>query len=124
MGCFVQMFPDCRDSEMTLVTMSISLRSQFSIYLAGIKWAFHRMHFNWISSHSYPCFRKVVDYHCFHSLALDCAGDDSRTGHDPDLYGHEKDLKRDLKQSCDILSQSVYSVALSHGFLVTCLFSP
>ena len=73
------------------------------------------MNFNWIGSHSYPRSHIVVDHPYSHSNVSNCAGNDGRSGHDLDLHGHERDAKRDLKQSCCILSQSVYSMALSHG---------
>ena len=74
--------------------------------------------------YAYDRFHIVVDSHCFHSKASNRAGNDGRSGHDLDLHGHERDVKRSSKPSCCILSQSVYSMALSHRFLVTCLFSP
>ena len=112
------------DSEVTLVTSSFSLLSKPILDLFQIQWAFHRMHFNWIGSHSYPCSHNVVDHLYSHSMASNRAGNDGRSGHDLDLHGHERDAKRALKQSYCILSRSVYSVALTHRFLVTCLFSP
>ena len=111
------------DSEVTLVT-SFSLLSKSILDLFQIKWAFHWMNFNWIGSTSHPNSHIVVDHLCSHFKASDRAGYDGRSGHDLDLHGHERDAKRALKQSCCILSQSVYSVALSHRFLETCLFSP
>ena len=112
------------DSEVTLVTSSFSLLSKPILDLFQIQWAFHWMYFNWIGSHSYPRSHIVVDHPYPHSKASNRAGNDGRSGHDLDLHGHERGVKRASKQSCCILSQSVYSVALSHGFLVTCLFSP
>ena len=111
------------DSEMTLVTSSFSLLSKPILDLFQIQWAFHWMNLNWIGSHSYLRSHIVVDHLCSHSKASDRAGNDGRSGHDLDLHGHERDVKRALKQSYYILSRSVYSVALSHGFLETCLFS-
>ena len=111
------------DSEVTLVTSSFSLLSKPILDLFQIQWAFHRMNLNRIGSHSYPCSHIVVDHPYSHFKASNRAGNDGRSGHDLDLHGHERDVKRALKQSCCILSRSVYSVALSHGFLVTCLFS-
>ena len=73
--------------------------------------------------YAFDRFHIVVDYHCFHSMASDRAGNDGRSGHDLDPHGRERDAKRASKQSYCILPRSVYSVALSHGFLVTCLFS-
>jgi len=52
------------------------------------------MNLNWIGSHSYPRSHIVVDYHCFHFKALDRAENDGRSGHDLDLHGHERDVKR------------------------------
>ena len=80
--------------------------------------------FYWIGSHSYLRSHNVVDHPYSHSKASDRAGNDGRSGHDLDLHGHERDVKRASKQSYCILSRSVYSVAISHEFLVTCLFSP
>ena len=80
--------------------------------------------FYWIGSHSYPCSHNVVDHLCSHFKASNRAENDGRSGHDLDLHCRERDAKRDLKPSCCILSRSVYSVAISHRFLVTCLFSP
>ena len=112
------------DSEMTLVTSSFSLLSKPILNLLHIQWASHWMNFNWIGSHSYPCSHIVVDHPYSHFNASDRAGNDGRSGHDLDLHCRERDAKRALKQSYCILSRSVYSMALSHGFLVTCLFSP
>ena len=112
------------DSEVTLVTSSFSLLSKPTLDLFQIQWAFHRMHYNWIGSHSYLRSHNVVDHLCSHFNASDRADNDGRSGHDLDLHGHERDAKRALKQSYGILSRSVYSIALSHGFLETCLFSP
>ena len=111
------------DSEVTLVTSSFSLLSKPILDLFQIQWAFHWMNFNWIGSTSHPRSHIVVDHPYSHSNASNRAGNDGRSGHDLDLHCHERDAKRVLKQSCCILSRSVYSVALSHGFLVTCLFS-
>ena len=36
----------------------------------------------------------VADHHCFHSIASNRAGHDGRSGHDLDLHGHERDVKR------------------------------
>ena len=82
------------DSEVTLVTSSFSLLSKPILYLFQIKWAFHWMHFNWIGSHSYPRSHIVVDHLCSHSKASNRAGNDGRSGHDLDLHGHERDVKR------------------------------
>ena len=82
------------DSEMTLVTSSFSLLSKPILDLFQIQWAFHRMPFNWIGSHSYPRSHIVVDYPYPHSKALNRAGNDGRSGHDLDLHGHERDAKR------------------------------
>ena len=112
------------DSEVTLVTSSFSLLSKPILDLFQIQWAFHWMNFTWIGSHSYPRSYVVVDHPYSHFKASNRAGNDGRSGHDLDLHCHERDVKRALKQSYCILSRSVYSMALSHGFLVTCLFSP
>ena len=82
------------DSEVTLVTSSFSLLSKPILYLFQIQWAFHRMNLNWIGSHSYPRSHIVVDYHCFHFMESNRAGNDGRSGHDLDLHGHERDVKR------------------------------
>jgi len=111
------------DSEVILVT-SFSLLSKPILDLFQIQWAFHRVHSGWIGSTSHPRSHIVVDHLCSHSKASDRAGNDGRSGHDLDLHGHERDAKRASKQSYCILSRSVYSVAISHRFLVTCLFSP
>ena len=74
--------------------------------------------------YAYPRFHIVVDYHCFHSMESNHAGNDGRSVHDLDLHGRERDAKRALKPSCCILSRPVYYMAISHGFLETCLFSP
>ena len=103
------------DSEMTLVTSSFSLLSKPILDLFQIQWAFHWMNLNWIGSHSYLRSHIVVDHLCSHSKASNRAGNDGRSGHDLDLHGHERDAKRASKQSCCILSRSVYSIALSHG---------
>ena len=36
----------------------------------------------------------VADHHCFQSIASNRAGHDGRSGHDLDLHGHERDVKR------------------------------
>ena len=82
------------DSEMTLVTSSFSLLSKPILYLFQIKWAFHRMNFNWIGSTSHPRSHNVVDHLCSHFKASNRAGNDGRSGHDLDLHGHERDAKR------------------------------
>ena len=110
------------DSEVTLVT-SFSLLSKPILDLFQIQWAFHWMNLNWIGSTSHPRSHIVVDHLCSHSKASNRAGNDGRSGHDLDLHGHERDVKRALKPSYCILSRSVYSMALTHRFLVTCLFS-
>ena len=74
--------------------------------------------------YAYDRSHNVMDHLYSHSKALDRAGNDGRSVHDLDLHGHERDVKRALKPSCGILSRSVYSVAISHRFLQTCLFSP
>ena len=112
------------DSEVILVTSSFSFLSKPILYLFQIKWAFHWMNLNWIGSHSYLRSHNVVDHSYPHSKASDRAGNDGRSGHDLDLHGHERDVKRASKQSYCILSRSVYSMALTHRFLETCLFSP
>ena len=71
------------------------------------------MNLNWIGSHSHLRSQNVVDHPYSHFKASNRAGNDGRLGHDLDLHGHERDAKRALKQSCCILSQSVYSMALS-----------
>ena len=78
----------------------------------------------WIGSTSHLRSHNVLDHLCSHSKASNRAGNDGRSVHDLDLHGHERDVKRASKQSYCILSRSVYSVAISHRFLVTCLFSP
>ena len=105
------------------MTSSFSLLSKPTLDLFQIQWAFHWMSFNWIGSHSYPCSHNVMDQLYSHSKASNRAENDGRSGHDLDLHGHERDAKQALKQPCDTISRSVYSVALSHGFLETCLFS-
>ena len=82
------------DSEVTLVTSSYSLLSKPILDLFQIQWAFHWMNFNWIGSHS--CLRShiVVDHPYPHFKASDRAGNDGRSGHDLDLHGHERDVKR------------------------------
>ena len=102
------------DSEMTLVTSSFSLLSKPILDLFQIQWAFHGMNLSRITSHSYLRSRNVVDHPYSHSNASDRAGNDGRSGHDLDLHGHERDAKQALKQSYCILSQSVYSMAISH----------
>ena len=82
------------DSEMTLVTSSFSPLSKPILDLFQIQWAFHRMHFNWIGSNSYPRSHIVVDHLCSHFKASNRAGNDGRSGHDLDLHGHERDAKR------------------------------
>ena len=82
------------DSEVTLVTYSFSLLSKPILDLFQIQWAFHRMHFTWIGSHSYPCSYNVVDHPYSHFKASNRAGNDGRSGHDLDLHGHERDAKR------------------------------
>ena len=74
--------------------------------------------------YAYDRFHIVVDHPYSYSKASNRAGNDGRSVHDLDLHGHERDAKRALKQSYCILSRSVYSVAISHRFLETCLFSP
>ena len=97
------------------MTSSFSLLSKPILDLFQIQWAFHWMNLNRIGSHSYLRSQNVVDHLYSHSNASNRAGNDGRSGHDLDLHGHERDAKRALKQSYCILSQSVYSVALSHG---------
>ena len=82
------------DSEVILVTSSFSLLSKPILDLFQIKWAFHWMNFNWIGSHSYLRSHIVVDHLCSHSKASNRAGNDGRSGHDLDLHGHERDVKR------------------------------
>ena len=82
------------DSEVTLVTSSFSLLSKPILYLFQIKGAFHRMHFNWIGSNSYPCSHIVVDHPYSHFKASNRAENDGRSGHDLDLHCHERDAKR------------------------------
>ena len=82
------------DSEVTLVTSSFSLLSKPILYLFQIQWAFHWMNLNWIGSHSYLRSHNVVDHPYPHSKALDRAGNDGRSGHDLDLHGHEREVKR------------------------------
>ena len=103
------------DSEVILVTSSFSLLSKPILDLFQIQWALHWMNLNWIGSHSYLLSHIVVDHPYSHFKASNRAGNDGRSVHDLDLHGHERDAKRDLKQSCCILSQSVYSMAISHG---------
>ena len=50
--------------------------------------------FYWIGSHSYPCSHNVVDRLYSHFKASNRAGNDGRSGHDLDLHGHERDVKR------------------------------
>ena len=52
------------------------------------------MNLNWIGSHSHPCSHIVVDHLYSHFKALDRAENDGRSGHDLDLHGHERDVKR------------------------------
>ena len=82
------------DSEVTLVTSSFSLLSKPILDLFQIQWAFHWMNLNWIGSHSYLRSHIVVDHLCSHSKASNRAGNDGRSGHDLDLHGHERDVKR------------------------------
>jgi len=82
------------DSEVILVTSSFSLLSKPILDLFQIQWAFHWMNLNWIGSHSYLRSHIVVDYHCFHFMESNRAGNDGRSGHDLDLHGHERDAKR------------------------------
>ena len=82
------------DSEVILVTSSFSLLSKPILYLFQIQWAFHWMNFNWIGSHSHPCSHIVVNHPYSHYKASDRAGNDGRSGHDLDLHGHERDVKR------------------------------
>ena len=102
------------DSEVTLVTSSFSLLSKPILDLFQIQWAFHRMHFTWIGSHSYPCSYNVVDHPYSHFKASNRAENDGRSVHDLDLHGHERDAKQASKQSCDTISRSVYYMAISH----------
>jgi len=81
------------DSEVTLVT-SLSLLSKPILDLFQIQWAFHRMHFNWIGSHSYLRSHNVVDHPYSHFKASNRAGNDGRSGHDLDLHCRERDAKR------------------------------
>ena len=97
------------------MTSSFSPLNKPTLDLFQIQWAFHWMNFNWIGSHSYLRSHNVVDHLYSHFKASNRAGNDGRSGHDLDLHGHERDAKRALKQSCCILSQSVYSMAISHG---------
>ena len=82
------------DSKVTLATSSFSLLSKPILDLLQIQWAFHWMNLNWIGSHSYLRSHIVADHHCFHSIASNRAGHDGRSGHDLDLHGHERDVKR------------------------------
>ena len=81
------------DSEVTLVT-SFSLLSKPILDLFQIQRAFHWMNLNWIGSHSHPCSHIVVDHPYSHFKASNRAGNDGRSGHDLDLHGHERDVKR------------------------------
>ena len=96
---FIVCVENCRlvhgfdDSEVTLVT-SFSLLSKPILDLFQIQWAFHWMNLNWIGSHSYLRSHIVVDHLCSHSKASDRAGNDGRSGHDLDLHGRERDVKR------------------------------
>ena len=74
--------------------------------------------------YAYDRFHIVVDHPYSHFKASNRAGNDGRSVHDLDLHCRERDVKRASKQSYCILSRSVYSMALTHRFLVTCLFSP
>ena len=82
------------DSEVTLVTYSFSLLSKPILDLFQIQWAFHRMILNWIGSHSYLRSHIVMDHPYSHFKASDRAENDGRSGHDLDLHGHERDVKR------------------------------
>ena len=82
------------DSEVTLVTSSFSLLSTPILDLFQIQCASQWMNFNWIGSHSYPRSHIVVDHPYSHSMASNRAGNDGRSGHDLDLHGHERDVKR------------------------------
>ena len=82
------------DSEVTLVTSSFSLLSKPILDLFQIQWAFHWMNLNWIGSHSYLHSHNVVDHPYSHFMASNRAGNDGRSGHDLDLHGHERDVKR------------------------------
>ena len=82
------------DSEVILVTSSFSLLSKPILDLFQIQWAFHRMHFNWIGSHSYLRSHNVVDHPYSHFKASNRAGNDGRSGHDLDLHCRERDAKR------------------------------
>ena len=82
------------DSEVILVTSSFSLLSKPILDLFQINWAFHRMNLNWIGSTSHPCSYIVVDHPYSHSKASNRAGNYGRSGHDLDLHGHERDVKR------------------------------
>ena len=82
------------DSEMTLVTSLFSLLSKSILDLFQIQWASHRMNVNWIGSHSYPRSHNVMDHLCSHFKASNRAGNDGRSGHDLELHGHERDVKR------------------------------
>ena len=82
------------DSEVILVTSSFSLLSKPILDLFQIQWAFHWMNFNWIGFHSYPRSHIVVDHLYSHFKASNRAGNDGRSGHDLDLHGHERDVKR------------------------------
>ena len=52
------------------------------------------MNLNWIGSTSYLRSHIVVDHLYSHSNASNRAGNDGRSGHDLDLHGHERDVKR------------------------------
>ena len=82
------------DSEVTLATSSFSLLSKPILDLFQSQWAFHRVHSGWIGSTSHPCSHIVVDHLCSHSNASNRAGNDGRSGHDLELHGHERDVKR------------------------------
>ena len=81
------------DFEVTLVT-SFSLLNKPILDLFQSQWAFHWMNFNWIGFHSYPRSHIVVDHLYSHFKASNRAGNDGRSGHDLDLHGHERDVKR------------------------------
>ena len=52
------------------------------------------MNLSRIVSHSYLRSRNVVDHPYSHSMTSNRAGNDGRSGHDLDLHGHERDVKR------------------------------
>ena len=82
------------DSEVTLVTSSFSLLGKPILDLFQIQWTLHRMNLSRIVSHSYLRSHNVVDHLYSHSNASNRAGNDGRSGHDLDLHGHERDVKR------------------------------